>query len=46
MPELPIEPETAWVGVEDLPVEFANTFAAPVHTDSAYLTGRPDFGEP
>jgi hypothetical protein len=38
MPEhLPHEPEAAWVGAEDLPVHFANTFSATVGENAIFL---------
>ena len=32
-----IEPEAAWVGAEDLPVEFANTFSGTVGPNAVFV---------
>jgi hypothetical protein len=39
MPDgLPLpEPEAAWIGAEDLPVEFANTFSGVVGANAVFL---------
>ncbi len=39
MPEnpQPNEPEAAWVGAEDLPVQFANTFSGVVGANAVFL---------
>jgi hypothetical protein len=39
MPEDPqfIEPEAAWIGAEDLPVEFANTFSGIVGPNAVFV---------
>lgn len=33
----PIEPEPAWVGAEDLPVHFANTFSGVIGPNAVFL---------
>jgi len=33
----PTEPEAAWVGAEDLPVEFANTFSGTVGPNAVFV---------
>jgi hypothetical protein len=36
--DLPLpEPEAAWIGAEDLPVEFANTFSGVVGANAVFL---------
>jgi hypothetical protein len=39
MPDEPqfIEPEAAWIGAEDLPVEFANTFSGVVGPNAVFI---------
>lgn len=37
MPDQPQEPEIAWVGAEDLPVEFANIFSAVIGENAIFL---------
>lgn len=37
MPDQHPEPEAAWVGIEDLPLEFANTFSGTVGPNAVFV---------